>query len=173
MSKDIVKTSARTEVGAFDDKLLRGAANGLSPVELSRRVGGTLSPAECAVRVREILNDKAFWGGTEKKQLLLYQVQTTVEELATISKNSGDSQDYSTLVRSMDLLRKVLGEMEGATEEEMRAMVRMQAEDMFNYVEAIMARARKILEEEHPEFDPAVIEEAIVLAREDIRGQRV
>lgn len=160
MSKDIVKTSARTEVGAFDDKLLRGAANGLSPVELSRRVGGTLTPAECAVRVREILNDKAFWGGTEKKQLLLYQVQTTVEELASISKNSGDSQDYSTLIRSMDLLRKVLGEMEGQTEEELEAYVRAQAGQMVQFVSKVLDRAKEVLSEEYPELDASVIDDA-------------
>lgn len=170
MSKEIAKSPSRTEVGPFDAKLLRGAANGLSPVELSRSVGNSLSPAECALRVREILSDKAFWNDPERKQLMLFRVQTVVEEMAEIASNSGDNQDYSTLIRAMDLLRKVLGEMEGTTEEEMRAMVRLQAGAMIEFMDTAMKRAKEILMDEYPEFDENVVEDAFETAMLDVRS---
>jgi len=166
------KASAPTHkaLSAFDARLLNGAARGLSPNELSRSIGGTLSAAECAVRVREMLADKNFWTDPERKQLLLHRVNQIVDELMEIAKNSQDSKDYSALIRALDLARKTMGEMEGATEAEIAMMVRMQAEQMMDYMDALMRRAREILSEEHPDFDPNVIEEAIELARDDVRS---
>jgi hypothetical protein len=165
------KTSVPTYKGlsAFDEKLINGAARGMSPNELSRHIGGTLSAAECAVRVREMLADKNFWTDPERKQLLLHKVNQVVDDLFTLASSSQDNQDYSALIRALDLSRKTMAEMEGATEAEMAAMVRMQATQMMDYMDALMRRAREILAEENPDFDPNLIEEAIELAREDVR----
>ena len=117
-----------------------------------------------------MLADKNFWTDPERKQLLLHRVNQIVDELMEIAKNSQDSKDYSALIRALDLARKTMGEMEGATEAEIAMMVRMQAEQMMDYMDALMRRAREILSEEHPDFDPNVIEEAIELARDDVRS---
>lgn len=170
VTRTVTTTPTHRGLSAFDAKLLNGAARGLSPNELSRHIGGTLSPAECAVRVREMLADKAFWSDPERKQLLLHRVNQVVDDLFEVAGRSKDSQDYSALIRALDLARKTMSEMEGATEAEMQAMVRLQAESMMDYMDALMRRAREILSEENPDFDPNVIEEAIELARADVRS---
>lgn len=163
-------TAGSKAISAFDARLLNGAARGLSPNELSRLVGGTVSPAEAAVRVREMLADKNFWSSVERKQLLLHRIHKAVEDIAERADQTKDSKDFGALIRALDLLRKSLAEMDGATEAEMAAMVRMQAADMMDYMDALMRRAREILADEYPDFNPDVIEEAIELAREDVRS---
>ena len=157
-------------ISAFDARLLNGASRGMSPNELSRSIGGTLSPAECAVRVREMLADKNFWTDPERKQLLLHRVHKAVDDLFEIAENSKDAQDYSAVIRALDLLRKTLADTDGATEAELMTLVRLQAGAMIEYVETIMARAKEILGEEYPDLDLNVIEDAFETAAQDVRS---
>ena len=168
------KASAPTHkaLSAFDARLLNGAARGLSPNELSRSINGTLGPAECAVRVREMLADKAFWSPVERKQLLLHRVNQVVDDLFDVAGNSKDSQDYSALIRALDLARKTMSEMEGTTEAEMQAMVRLQAAQMVQFIQAALARAKNILHDEYPDYDPSVVDEAMQLAMLELSGDR-
>lgn len=171
VAKRNAELAPRTKgLSAFDERLLNGAARGLSPNELSRAIGNTLSPAECAVRVREMLADKNFWTDPERKQLLLHRVQQVADDLMDIASNSKDSQDYSALIRALDLVRKVVSEMEGATEAEMTALVRLQASAMIEFIEKAMERAKEILHEEYPDLDLNVIEDAFETAVQDVRS---
>ena len=151
-------------------KSKRAAVSGSQRPQSSPSMRKSPLKAECAVRVREMLADKAFWSDPERKQLLLHRVNQVVDDLFEVAGRSKDSQDYSALIRALDLARKTMSEMEGATEAEMQAMVRLQAESMMDYMDALMRRAREILSEENPDFDPNVIEEAIELARADVRS---
>jgi len=160
---------ASTDVSPFDNRLLEGASLNKSPVELSKSIGGVFSPAECALRVRSMLEGKAFWTDPEKKQLLLYRVYDLVDDLTTKAKKSEDSKDYSALIKGLDTLRKVLADQEGVTEAELVALVRLQAGAMLGYINAAMDHAVVLLKERAPEIPAALIEdtfeEAMVYVR--------
>lgn len=148
------------ELSRFDNILLSGAAGGKSGNELSASVGGTLSPAECLVRVRHILADKDVWSDIERRQLLLHRIYSLTDELTELASNTKDTKDYSALTKALELLRKILAEQGQTSEEEMQRFVKLQASTMLEFIETAFEYAENLLSEKHPEFPVLEVREA-------------
>lgn len=66
---------------SIDDQLIMGAARDLSAEEISREIGGILSPARVMVRTRELLKSGDWLDEKEKEQALLLVLRNRVYEL--------------------------------------------------------------------------------------------
>lgn len=161
-----------TAISPFDSHLLEGAAAGESATELSRRVRGVLSPAECAVRVRHMLTERDIWTDPERKKLLLYRIYGLVDDLTSVARTSQDSKDFSALTKALDLLRKTLNEQSGATDDELRRLVAIQVPQMIRFIKSAYLRAQEALSEEFPELPferiQDAFEQALVEAEQDV-----
>lgn len=161
-----------TAISPFDGNLLEGAAAGESATELSRRVGGVLSPAECALRVRTMLTERDIWTDPERKKLLLYRIYNLVDDLAGVAKSTQDTKDYTALTKGLDLLRKTLNEQSGATDDELRRLVAIQVPQMLAFIKAAYLKAQEILSAEYPELPferiQDAFETALVEAEQDV-----
>lgn len=156
-------------LSAFDAELLDGAAASESPNQLSARVGGVLSPAECVLRVRALLAERDVWTDPERKKLLLYRVYGLVDEMTELARTTMDGKDYSGLTKALDLLRKVLAEQEGATDAELQRLVELQANAMLGFIDAALKRATDILTQQFPDVSKDAIELAFEEALLDVR----
>lgn len=152
--------SGALEISAFDKKLLELASSGLSGNELSRSLGGVYSPAECVLRVRTLLADKDIWTDPERKKMLLMRIYDLVDDLARVAATTEDTKDFTALTKALDLLRKTLNDQQGSTEEELRNLVRLQAEAMTQYLSRAMKYALEVLAREYPELPAEVLEDA-------------
>lgn len=151
---------AKKELSRFDSILIDGAAGGKSANELSASVGSTLSPAECLVRVRQILADKDVWTEPERRKLLLHRIYSLTDELTELASNTKDTKDYSALTKALELLRKILSEQGQASEEEIARFVKLQASTMLQFIETAFDYAERQLSERHPDFPVLEVREA-------------
>lgn len=160
-----------TQLTRYDGILIDGAAGGRSANELSVLVNGTMSPAECVVRVRRVLADKDIWTDPERRKLMLHRVYEIVDELSDLASKTQDAKDYSALIRGMELLRKVLAEQGAISGEEMERMVRAQAGAMLGFISTAFDHAKATLQEAYPDLPMDAIEnafeEGLVLAQSE------
>lgn len=86
---------------ALDRRLIDAQRQYMSPEEMSRHVNGQLSPAECLVRVREILTSKSQLDEVMERRLLLIDM---AEHLAWLKNQRDDKDSWTHISRVYKLL---------------------------------------------------------------------
>lgn len=90
---------------SIDDQLIMGAANGLSPEDISRSIGGILTPARVMVRTRELLKAGDWLEDKEQEQALLIVLRNRVAELQ-------NSKDLDSIKVQTSIIKELLAQIE-------------------------------------------------------------
>lgn len=154
---------ASKELELLDLRLLQAAANGYSPEEMSRKYP-SVTPAEAAVRVKEMLASRDIWDEVEKQQLLLHSAYAVKEKMEALLD---DLDLLDDVPKHIDVYVKLLKTMDGIlekrtklTEAEMEQITRAHARAMMGMIEAGYQRARDLLAQEYPMVDLLEIDAA-------------
>lgn len=98
---DLAEYKRSLALGPIDRKLLRGAADGLSPKEIANVVGNVLTPEQCADRVKNLIGSRDWLNPLEKEALVLDQMNELVENLRQASQQGH--------TRSIEVAASILG----------------------------------------------------------------
>lgn len=88
-------------VAALDRRLIEAQRQYMSPEEMSKHVGGQLSPAECLIRVREILTSKSQLDEVMERRMLLIDM---AEHLNWMKNQRDDPESWTHINRAYKLL---------------------------------------------------------------------
>lgn len=86
---------------SVDRRLLRSAAKYETPEQMSERVLGQLTPAQCIDRVKTLLSSRTVLDEVEERRLLLISM---AEHLAWLKEKRNDPQSWNAIARSFKLL---------------------------------------------------------------------
>lgn len=102
---EVLKYDSSRGLGNIDRILLRGAAAHKSPTEIAKLTNGVLKPAEVAVRVQEILDDRDWLSEAQTKALLvddLMQLKDVLVEKAVTFKNLDAAKPLISVLTQLD-----------------------------------------------------------------------
>jgi len=91
-------------LGPYDRKILNAAADGLSPNEISKAIGGIFTPEQVANRVKDLLAGRDWLTTMEQEQLVVEQLGQMVQGLRARSLQS----DTKAIEASMKMLKMKL-----------------------------------------------------------------
>lgn len=86
---------------SVDRRLLRSAAKYETPEQMSDRVLGQLTPAQCIDRVKTLLSSRTVLDEVEERRLLLISM---AEHLDWLKEKRNDPQSWNAIARSYKLL---------------------------------------------------------------------
>jgi hypothetical protein len=102
---EALKYDSSRGLGNIDRILLRGAAAHKSPTEIAKLTNGVLKPAEVAVRVQEILDDRDWLTEAQTKALLvddLMSLKDVLVEKAVTFKNLNAAKPLISVLTQLD-----------------------------------------------------------------------
>lgn len=82
--------AAESDLSGIDDKVL-SLADRLSPEEISREIGGVLSPAGVRVRLKHLLGARDWLEAVEQEQLILRRMNKVIDELEGQTRHNLDA----------------------------------------------------------------------------------
>lgn len=153
MSREIINRSW----SLIDNTLIKGAAAGKSPEELSASINGVMSAAECLLHVRQLLQSRNVWELPERKQLVLIQLQNLAEDVSEAFRKSKTTEDGSLLLKTLSKVSDVLEKQGTLTEEELRRVSEAQARELLHLILSAFKKAEDKLTASHPEIDVKVV----------------
>ena len=140
------------ELTLADDRLLRLAANGKSPIEIASETG--TAPEKVAVRIRELLNSRDIWSDVEKEKLLLHSIYDIKDRLESrIDAVVSDPKFLKEYRGMLELLGQRLSERTKLNQEDLDRITRVQGMKLVHIVELGYFKARAALEAQYPEVD--------------------
>ena len=106
---------SRTGLSPLDNELIKHAANGKSPLEISAILN--IPAPQVQLRTKEILSSRDVW--TERERFLLYlqDIYDLKDTLTSTVKSTGDSRDTSNLIRIIEQLGKALQGVSAASKD--------------------------------------------------------
>ena len=148
------------ELTLADDRLLRLAANGKSPVEISAETG--TAPEKVALRIRELLNSRDLWSDIEREKLLLHSIYDIKDRLETrIDAVVGDPKLLKEYRGMLELLGTRLSERTKINQADLDRVSRAQGMKLVHIVELGYYKARAELARQYPDVDLQAIDEAM------------
>lgn len=154
------------ELTLADDRLLRLAANGKSPIEISAETG--TAPEKVAVRIRELLNSRDIWSDVEKEKLLLHSIYDIKDRLESrIDAVVSDPKFLKEYRGMLELLGQRLSERTKLNQEDLDRITRVQGMKLVHIVELGYFKARASLEAQYPEVDLAELDKAMQAGLEE------
>lgn len=154
---------AGKELELIDLRLLQAAANGYSPEEMARKYP-SVTAAEAAVRVKDMLASRDIWDEVEKQQLLLHSAYAVKEKMEALLD---DLDLLDDVPKHIDVYVKLLKTMDGIlekrtklTQAEMEQITQAHARALMNMVQAGYQHARDLLAQEYPMIDLLEIDAA-------------
>lgn len=90
---------------SIDDQLIQGAARGLSAEDISRDIGGILTPARVMVRTRELLKAGDWLEDKEQEQALLIVLRNRVHDLR-------NATDLDSIKVQANIIKELLAQLD-------------------------------------------------------------
>jgi hypothetical protein len=173
---DLVYDANAKAYGQVDRILLRGAASGKSPEELSALTNGVVTPARAAQRVRDILASRDWLTQLEREQLILddlMELKDVLYEKAVVFKSLDAAKPLISLLAT---IQKAVSEKKIDVNEIIKTITRAQASIMLDGINVAMERMILELERRHPDVFKRgevyeVLEVAIPEAVEAVEGR--
>ena len=152
---------------SIDRRLLAQAAKYATPNEMSEAVMGELTPAECVVRVKELLASKTIYDEIEERRLLLIQQAEWLDWLKTQRDND---KSWSAINRAM---KQMSDQIERSNININDVSAKLSTEHARYFVEGFMLGFNRVLEEisknEITELSEEYVEEVSLKAIETSR----
>lgn len=146
---------ASLTLSALDEKLLRLADHN-SPDEISRHLGGAISPARAAARIKELLKTRDWLSAAEQDEIVTWKMRQLLGSL----EEAYFKGDLASAKIQLDFLKAIgdrLDKRRAATEDEKNALYMNQATIVFQAIKAMIdvakldSEARAALREALPE----------------------
>lgn len=155
---------------SIDDQLIMGAANGLSPDDISRSIGGILTPARVMVRTRELLKAGDWLEDKEQEQALLIVLRNRVAELQ-------NAKDLDSIKVQTGIIKELLAQIEKRSKSNAADLNTYNANvgrQLGHVVDLVLTYMRGALRESInlDQWDDA-IQEALVVAAAEIEKKQV
>ncbi len=150
---------------SLDDQLIMGAARDLSPEDVSREIGGIMSPARVMIRTRELLRSPDFLDEKQKEQALLLVLRNRIYELQN-AKDLDSIKVQASLIK--DLLTQI-DKRSKANEHDLNTFNANVGRWLGHVVDLVLTYMRGAMREDIDlEKWDASIEEALVMATNEI-----
>ena len=145
---------------AKDDKLLRLAAQGLSPEQMSAEMG-TLTPEECAARVKFLLRSTDIYTPYEEVQLLIESLSLLKgmyeENPGLLQRAAQDAMAYAKVCERYEKALDMKNRIRADQDEKVTAA---QGRKLMELVKAGYYRARDLLKDQYPAVPIEKVDEA-------------
>lgn len=164
MSGEVVSSKFGREL-SIDDQLIMGAARDMSPEDISREIGGILSPARVMVRTRELLKAPGWLEMAQREQALLIVLRNRVFELQK-------ARDLDSIKVQAGIIKDLLGQLDkqySRTEADLTTYSANTGRQLGHVVDLVLTYMRGAMRDEIDlEKWDASIEEALVIAQSEI-----
>lgn len=145
---------ARNEL---DAKILR-LADHCSPSEISRELGGALSPARVAAHTKALLKSQDWLTEAEQDAIVTWKMRRILGDL------EGRFLDMENAKVQLQLLKAIgdrLDKRRAATDDEKNALYGNQAQLMYEAVQLAVGKAVLAIQHAHPDVDEDVARQAL------------
>ena len=166
-------TEGKIQLGkgqSLDDALLDGAVLGLSPEQISDRIGGVLTPARVAIKLRELLSASNWLEDAERERAVLHLLERKLVEL-----NKFNDLDTAKLVLAYgkELLVN-LNKRKAVVEDQLLTYDRNVGQQLGHVVDLALGYMQGALREKvDPETWDRTKQEALALAWREIQSKQV
>lgn len=153
---------------AVDKILLRGAAAGKSPEEISALTNGLISPAKAAQRVKDILASRDWLDHIQRKQLLiddLSELKDMLYEKAIVFKNL-DAADH--LIKVLNTMQMVIAEDKVDLSVALTQIRQAHAQMMLSAINLALERSLLELEKRYPAIPKGELVEIMHVSFPDV-----
>lgn len=155
---------------SIDDQLIMGAARDMSAEEISRDIGGILTPARVMVRTRELLRAGDWLTDKEQEQALLIVLRNRVYELQKAS-------DLDSIKVQAGIIKDLLGQLEKRSQTNITDLTTYNqnvGRQLGHVVDKVLSYMRGAFRDQ---IDPVKwqesLEEAMVVAANEIESKQV
>lgn len=125
-------------IGDLDERILR-LADHMSPEEISRDIGGVLSPARVHNRIKDILKRRNWLDAIEQEELILWKMRRILGELEQRYLDNDNAKIQLTYLKS---IKEMLAERRAATADEKNMLYANQAQIVFEAIRAMIEVAK-------------------------------
>lgn len=149
--------------GPIDRKLLAAAADGLSPLEMSRAVNGKIPPEQCAQRVRDILESRNWLTYFEQEQLTLESINEILANLRQWT-TVGSLDHIKVALSALKMKLDVVSKNKISPEEAANIIREGQGRIMLAAIQAAMITAAEELGRRYPEVPVEEVHDVFLMA---------
>ena len=165
---EILKYDPKRAVSPVDKILLRGAASGKSPKELSALTNGVVKPAQAAARVLEILDSRDWLTEAHQRLLLTDSLMDLHDTLYERAIEFRDLDAAKPLLSVLTLIDKRLSTDKFDLQKAMTEISRAHAGLMLAGISTALERSFLELEKRYPDVKKSELTEIFQLAMPDV-----
>lgn len=155
-----------TTLSVHDETLVRLAAQGSTPEELSARTG--MPAAQAVIRVKEILASKNVWSFIEQQQLLLEDIQRLKTEVFGFVDQAIANPDLlKAMISILQLIGDRLDRVKSLVDEEDEKQTKKQAKMVGEFFMGVWEPVRQHLSKKHSPEEIDEIDELFYRSVED------
>lgn len=155
-----------TTLSVHDETLIRLAAQGSTPEELSARTG--MPAAQAVIRVKEILASKNVWTFIEQQQLLLEDIQRLKSEVFGFVNEAIANPDLlKAMISILQLIGDRLDRVKALVDEEDEKQTKKQAKMIGEFFMGVWEPVRERLSKQHTAAEIQEIDELFYKSVED------
>ena len=155
-----------TTLSVHDETLVKLAAQGASPEELSARTG--MPAAQAVIRVKEILASKNVWTFIEQQQLLLEDIQRLKTEVFGFVDQAIANPDLlKAMISILQLIGDRLDRVKALVDEEDEKQTKKQAKMIGEFFMGVWEPVRQHLATKHSPTEIDEIDELFYKSVED------
>jgi hypothetical protein len=121
------------------DQAIVRYADTLSPLEISFRIEGILSPEQVMVRIGRLLESREWLDSAQQDRLVTLKMRQLIVELEEMKLNPRVAE---TLIRALEALGSRLDRRAAATESDLQTLYAFQGSAMLDAVNVAMAHMR-------------------------------
>lgn len=155
-----------TTMSVHDETLVKLAAQGATPDELSARTG--MPAAQAVIRVKEILASKNVWTFIEQQQLLLEDIQRLKTEVFGFVSDAVANPDLlKAMISILQLIGDRLDRVKALVDEEDEKQTKRQAKMIGEFFMGVWEPVRERLAKQHTAREIREIDELFYKSVED------
>lgn len=158
-----LENTRRLANGPLDRKLLRGASDGLSMIEMARSVGNVILPEQAGQRVRDLLKSRNWLTFFEKEQLVLESIDDILGGLRAWA-DAGSIDHIKVMLTALKLKQDQLNKNRIDPEVAANIVREGQARIMLSAIQVAMMDAANELARRYPQIDGSEVREVFLLA---------
>jgi hypothetical protein len=141
----------------FDRIMLKGAAAGKSPSEISELTNSVISPAACAARILEILEARDWLSQAQQRMLLTDELMELKDHLKERALEFRDKDSIKPLISMFTLIDKRLADNKFDLQAAMEQISRAHAQLMLSAIGLALERSFLELEKLYPDVQKSVL----------------
>lgn len=147
--------------GPLDRKLLRAAADGLSPREMSRAVGGVVTPEQALQRINDLLDSRDYLTNIKAQALVIEDINDLLSTAREYAK-AGSHQHLAAATRLLKIKLDQLNQTTISPQDAARIIREGHGRIMLEAINLAFQFVSAELERRRPELPPGEVHEIFV-----------